>query len=234
MDAFNLKKHLAYALMIIRGNSIVLWCLGLIGVCSAVTLLLRDSELHGAMNTLTMTLSITATPIFYGIYFELIEDTYSSIGQIARTYVLGYIWLLIRMYLPAIFVATIPLFLIPGASGSGYFEITLIFFSLIYVYVIPTYYITGRQHGAIASGVSFLFNHLVKSTPIIFTVLVLETLMLLVQLGKNNFTGQGTLIFAILDFCTYLSASIIDFALFIVLVYVLKTSREKPADKGSG
>ncbi len=225
MDAFNFKKHLEYALRIIRANTLVLWCLGLIGLCSSATLLLKDTALYGPLNTLTMALSITATPVFYGIYFELIEDTYSSIPQIARTYLLNYIWLLVRMYLPVILVATIPLFLLPGVGGSGFFEITLIATSLIYIYVIPAYYISGQQRGAISGGVSFLVTNLSKSTPIIFTVLVLETLMLLMQLGKNNFPGQGTISFAILDLLIYVIASIVDLAVFIILIYVLKNSR---------
>jgi len=226
METLDLKKYLAYAVMIIRSNTIVLWGLGLIGLCSTAALLLKDTNLHWPLNTLSITLSIVTTPIFYGIYFELIEDSYSSIGQITRTYVLNYIWLLVRMYLPAIFVATIPLFLIPGAGSGGYFEITLIFFSLIYIYVIPTYYISGRQQGAISSGVTFLLRNLLKSTPIIFTVLLLETLMLLMQFNKGSLPGQGTIYFAILDLLVYLIASIIDFAVFIILIYVLKNYKD--------
>ena len=226
METLDLKKYLFDAVMIIRANTIVLWGLGLIGLCSTAALLLKDTNLHWPLNTLSITLSIVTTPIFYGIYFELIEDSYSSIGQIARTYVLNYIWLLVRMYLPAIFVATIPLFLIPGAGAGGYFEITLIFFSLIYIYVIPTYYISGRQQGAISSGVTFLLRNLLKSTPIIFTVLLLETLMLLMQFNKGSLPGQGTIYFAILDLLVYLIASIIDFAVFIILIYVLKNYKD--------
>ncbi len=232
MDAFDFKKYLFYALKIIRANTIVLWCLGFIGLCSAAALLLRDTGLYGPLNALTMALSITATPVFYGIYLELIEDTYSSIPQIARTYILNYIWLLVRMYLPVIIVATIPLLMAPGVLGSGFFEITLICSSLVYIYVIPTYYLFGQQRGAIASGVSFLFRNLFKSTPVIFTVLILETTMLLMQLGKNSYSGQGTIYFAILDLFIYLIASVIDLAVFIILIYVLKNSREEGDKKG--
>jgi hypothetical protein len=234
MESLNLRTYLTYALMIIRESTIVIWGLALIGLLSAASMLLKDTPIYWSLNTLSVVLSIGATPIFYGIYFELIEDTYSSIGQITRTYVLNYIWLLVRMYLPAIFVATIPLFLIPGAGSGGYFEITLIFFSLIYIYVIPAYYISGRQQGAISTGVIFLLNNLFKSTPIIFTVLLLETLMLLMQFNKDSLPGQDTIYFAILDFLIYLVASIIDFAVFIILIFVLKNSREDTGTEGDG
>lgn len=232
MDAFNFKKYLVYALRIIRGNTIVLWSLVFIGLCSSATLLLKDSALYGPLNTLTIVLSITATPVFYGIYFELIEDTYSSIPQITRTYLLRYLWLLVRMYLPVIFLATIPFLLKPGSGGSGFFEITLIAASLIYVYVIPAYYISGQQRGAISYGVSFLLKNISQSTPVIFTVLVLETLMLLVQLGKNHSPGQATISLAILDLLIYVIASVIDLAVFIILIYVLKNKRGD-GEKGS-
>jgi hypothetical protein len=227
MASFPLRRYFTYAVLMIRSNSIVLWGLGFIGLCSAAALLLKGTGAYWPLNILAITLSIAVTPIFYGIYFELIEDTYTSITAIARTYVLNYIWLLMRMYVPAVFVASLPLLVIPSDRAGGYLETILIFFSLLYLYVIPTYYITGKQYGAITAGVRFLLANLSRSAPLILAVLLLETAMLLLQHGRIGLAGQNSIGFALLDFIIYVGASIIDFVIFIILIFILKNPDEK-------
>ena len=53
-------------------------------------------------------------------------------------------------------------------------------------------------------------------------VLLLETTLLLVQYNKETLLHHSTLLFTFLDFSTYFIASIIDFVLFIILIYILK------------
>jgi len=221
MKPFFIRQYLGYALAIISRTTIVIWYLILIGLSSALIVLLKDSTLFWPLNSIITVLSIVATPVIYGIYFELIEDTYSSVGSIIKRYVLNYLWLLFRMYLPVVFLAGLPMVLSAG-SGSGYFEIIIVSFSLLYMYVIPTYYHSGQQRGAISAGISFLLKNLASSTPLILTVLILETAVLVLQHNKSLLLESGGLIYIGLDFAFYVVASIIDFALFIVLVYILK------------
>ncbi len=236
MDTWNLKQYLRYALIIIRENTIVLWWIILIGLLSAATLLLKGTELFWPLNAVVTTLSILSTPIIYGIYFELIEDTYSSIPAIARTFVLGYIWLIIRMYLPPIFLASMLISLAAGNietfGGGGILEITLVLFSLIYLFVIPTYYLNGKGHGAISAGVSFLTRNLSSATPIILAVLLLETSMLLLQYQRGMFNEGSSLIFVAIDFFIFFLASVIDYAIFIILIFILK-DRINPEEPSS-
>ena len=203
----------------IKANTIVLWGFGFIGLCSATALFLKDTGAYWPLNIVTIALSIAVTPIFYGIFFELIEDTYSSIAQIARTYVLRYIWLLLCMYVPVIFLLMI---IIPHEQLPGFLPIALVFFSLLYLYVIPVFYVPGQQFGAITTGVRFLLANLSRSAPLIMAMLMLETGMLLLQQGRAGMAGQNSLGFALLDFLIYVIASIIDIAIFIVLVFILK------------
>jgi len=223
---WNLKQYLSYALMIVRTNTIVLWWIGCIGILSGVSLLLRDSSLFWPLNVVITILSIVSTPIIYGIYFELIEDTYTSIPQIAKTYIPGYLWLIVRMYLPPIFLASMLVSLTSGSSGGGVLEITLVLFSLIYLFVIPSYYIIGTGRGSISQGVIYLSKNLVKATPIILTVLLLESSMLLVQYQRSVFSVEDGIVFVILDFLIYFCASVADYIVFIILIFVLK---EHPA-----
>jgi hypothetical protein len=231
MNSWNLKLYLNYGLQIVRVNTIVLWWIGLIGILSSVTLLLKDSPSFWPLNVVVTLLSILSTPVIYGIYFELIEDKYSSIPRIARKYVPGYLWLIIRMYLPPIFLASMLISLlagsIPAFGGGGILEMTLVLFSLLYLFVIPTYYTTGTGRGAISSGISFLSKNLSSATPIILAVLLLETGMLLLQYQRSTSSADPGTIFIILDFLVYFIASIVDYLIFIILIFILK---EPPAE----
>lgn len=214
-------------------NTIVIWWIGLVGMLSAVSLLLKESPAFWPLNIVVTLLSILSTPIIYGIYFELIEDRYSSIPHIARTYVPGYLWLIIRMYLPPIFLASMLISMlagsIPAFGGGGILELTLVLFSLIYLFVIPKYYVNGTGQGAISAGVYFLSRNLSSATPIILTVLLLETGMLLLQYQRSTFSADRGTLFIVIDFLVYFFASIVDYLIFIVLIFVLK---ELPAHGG--
>ena len=231
MNTWNLKLYLNYALQIVRMNTIVLWWIGFVGLLSAMTLMLKDSSSFWPLNVVVTLLSILSTPIIYGIYFELIEDKYSSIPRIARAYVPGYLWLIIRMYLPPIFLASMLISLlagsIPAFGGGGILEITLVLFSLLYLFVIPTYYISGTGRGAISGGISFLSRNLSSATPIILAVLLLESGMLLLQYQRSTFSADPGTIYIVIDFLVYFLASIVDYLIFIILIFILK---EQPAD----
>ena len=236
MNTWNLKQYLNYGLQIVRMNTIVLWWIGLVGLLSAMTLMFKDSPSFWPLNVVVTLLSILSTPIIYGIYFELIEDKYSSIPRIARAYVPGYLWLIIRMYLPPIFLASMLISLlagsIPAVGGGGILEITLVLFSLLYLFVIPTYYISGTGRGAISSGISFLGRNLSSATPIILAVLLLETGMLLLQYQRSTLSADPGTIFIVFDFLVYFFASIVDYLIFIILIFILKELPEDSDQSG--
>jgi hypothetical protein len=218
----DIKKQLVPAVALVRQHTIILWWLVFIGLINTTATLIDNTELSRVVGIVSFALSICSTPVIYGIYYELIEDKYSSIPGIIKSYVLPYLWLLIRMYLPVLFLAWLPMMVIPQSAGGGYFHIILVSFSLLYLYVLPFYYFTGRQQGSISLGISFLVRNLSASTPLIMIVLLLETSMLMVQFSKPALLARSTYLFTILDFSSYLVASIIDFILFIVLILILK------------
>ena len=135
------------------------------------------------------------------------------------------------MYLPPIFLASMLISLlagsIPAFGGGGILEMTLVLFSLLYLFVIPTYYISGTGRGAISAGISFLSRNLSSATPIILAVLLLETGMLMLQYQRSTFSADPGTIFIILDFLVYFFASIVDYLIFIILIFILK---EQPAE----
>lgn len=236
MESWNLRQHFGEAKHIIRENTIVIWWIILIGLLSSTALLLRETPLFWPVNVVVTILSIFSTPIIYGIYFELVEDTYSSIPAITRTYVPGYIWLIIRMYLPPIFLASMLISLAAGNiesfGGGGILETTLVLFSLLYLFVIPFYYRQGNGSGVIGRGVTFLIKNLSGATPLILAVLLLETSMLLLQYQRTTYSDQSSLLFIPLDFVVFVVASLIDYAIFIILILVLK-EHNRPIDSAS-
>jgi len=221
-ERFEVFQLFFLAVTLIRQHSIVLWWLVIVGLLNTATTLIDNTQLSGMLGVLSFTLSICSTPVIYGIYYELIEDIYSSISKIIKTYIVPYLWLLIRMYLPVLFLGWLPVIFNPQSSGGGYFHVILVSFSLLYLYVLPFFYFTGKQQGSIQLGIRFLVRNISASTPLIFVVLLLETTLLLVQYNKAALLARSVYLFAIVDFSTYFIASVVDFALFIVLLLILK------------
>ncbi len=219
---FDIPKQFNHALTLVRQHTIILWWLVFLGLLNTVSTLTADTAFSRILSILSFVLSICSTPVIYGIYYELIEDIYSSLTNIIRSYTLPYLWLLVRMYLPVIFLAWLPMLLNPDSATGGHFYVILVSFSLIYLYVLPLFYFTGKQPGSILMGMTFLVRNISASTPLILVVLLLETILLLVQYNKAALLAWSTNLFVILDFGSYLVASIIDFILFIVLVLILK------------
>lgn len=236
MQQWNIRQYLRDAQLLIQENSIVIWWVALLGLLSSVTLLLRETSLFWPLNVAVTLLTIISTPVIYGIFFELIEDRYSSIPAIARAYVPGYIWLIIRMYLPPIFLASILVSLLAGNiasyGGGGFLEVTLVLFSLLYLFVIPFYYRSGSGSGTISSGVSFLMKNLSAATPIIFAVLLLESSMLVLQYQRSMMAEAASGLFIAVDFVIFFVASLIDYTIFIILILILK-EHNRPIDRPS-
>jgi hypothetical protein len=128
------------------------------------------------------------------------------------------------MYLPAILLASLPAIMFAEHNSGGYLEIGLIAFSMLYLYVIPCFYLNGRQHGAIIQGISFLIRNLAASTPLLLTVLLLESALLLVHYARAALAGQAVLLLAAVDFFVFLTASLVDLAIFIILIQTLKNA----------
>ncbi|MEE4164863.1 MAG: hypothetical protein V2I35_02610, partial [Desulfocapsaceae bacterium] len=215
-------KQCSRAITMVREHTIILCWLVFVGLLNTLTTLIADTPFSRTLSALSFILSICSTPVIYGIYYELIEDIYSSLAHIIRSYTLPYLWLLVRMYLPVIMIAWLPMIITPDSASGGHFHVILVSFSLIYLYVLPFFYFTGKQQGSILMGITFLFRNISASTPLILVVLLLETLLLLVHYNKEALLARSTYLFAVLDFSSYIVASIIDFILFIVLILILK------------
>lgn len=222
MNSLNLKTYLLYAIYIVRTNPSILIFLGAFGLLNGITVYLPEGGAVQLINSLTILAAIFISPVIYGIYYEIIEDKYSSIINIFRTYVGGYILVLLCMYIPIIF--TTALFMSASSAGvnTGYVMVTILFFSLLFIYVIPTYYISGKILESITFGVRFFFKNMLSSAPLLMLALFSELILLLSHFQLQGIRESTPALFVTIDFFLYMLASITDFILFIMLIYVLK------------
>lgn len=222
MESLKIKTYLLYAIYIVRTNPKILLFIGMIGVINGVGHFLPQSNFTSISTSITFIATIFINPVIYGIYYEKIEDKYSSIGKIFITYVAGYLLLLFCMYIPIITI-TATFLSSPQLGGNIAFTmLTILIFSLLYIYVIPTYFISRILIGSIITGVQFLIKNLLNSAPVLLMALFTELLLLFSQYKMTWLREMSTFLFAIVEFSVFMLASIIDFLLFIILVYILK------------
>lgn len=222
MQPLNLSEHIVNAVYIVRTNTVILWFLALIGIMSSVSSLYPDSRMHGFFIFIFICTAIFATPIIYGIFYEIIDDSYSSVPQIGKKYLPSYLWLLLRLYLPVVFFAALPMMSAPESVSPGYFQMVVITCSLIFIYIIPYYYVTGKQQGAVLGGIKFLSQNISASAPLILLSLITESILLVFEMKKSVLFEFNKFIYSFAEFFIYMTANIIDFILFITMVFVLR------------
>lgn len=227
MQPLNLSQHIVNAVYIIRTNTIILWFIGIIGIMSSLSSLYPDSRMHGLFIFIFICTAIFATPIIYGIYYEIIDDSYSSVPQIGKKYLPSYLWLLFRLYLPVVFFAAVPMMSAPQNASPGYFQMVVVTCSLIFIYIIPYFYVTGKQQGAVFGGIKFLSQNISASAPLILLSLVTESVLLVFEMKKSLLFELNKLVYSFAEFFIYMTANIIDFTLFITMVFVLREAIAK-------
>lgn len=231
MESLNIKTFLLYAIYIVRTNPVILIVLVLIGVFNGAGVFLPEGSLSNLIKSFTLIATIFISPVIYGVYYETIEDKYSSVANIFRTYVAGYLLLLFCMYIPIIMTTA----MVTSASGSegntGYVMLTILLFSLLFIYVVPCYYISGTIIKSISYGVQFFLKNLFASAPLLVLALMSELLLLVSQFKMEWLKQQSLILFVVLDFSVYIVASIIDFLLFIIIIYILR-SQDLPKREG--
>jgi len=221
-QSLNISTHIVNAVYIVRSNTIILWFIALLGLMSSLNSLFPESGFHGALFFIAVLVSLVATPIVYGMYYEIIEDSYTSIAAIARRYVLQYIWLLMRLYIPVLFLAMFPAMADPNNINEGSFQMFIVVCSLLFIYIIPCYFVQGTQKGAVTLGLTFLYKHLSASAPLILLSLLTEAALIIFEMNKERVMGFSQVFYVTADFSLYMIANIIDFVLFVTMVFVLK------------
>lgn len=226
MKSINIQTYLVYAIYIVRTNPMILLFLAMIGLVNGIGSYLPKSDFANITSTITFMARIFIIPVIYGIYYEIIEDKYTSIGKIFSTYVSGYMLLIFCMYIPIISITAAIMSSARFGGDIAFVMLTILIFSLLYLYVIPTYYISRTVVGSIITGIQFLAKNLLNSAPVLLTALLAELLLLFSQYKMEWLREMNVLLYIIMEFSIYMMASIIDFVLFIILIYIIKNQSE--------
>ncbi len=222
MESLHLRTYLVYAVYIVRTHPTILLFLGCVGLLNGSTVYFPENNFASLVSSLTIISAIFIMPVIYGMYYEIVEEKYTSIVNIFRTYVSGYLLLLFCMYIPIISTTAL---IMSGANGEGnvaYVMLTIMLFSLLFVYVIPSYYVSGTILDSITYGVRFFFSNLLSSAPVLVMALFSEMLLLISHFKLGGLKENSPSLFVFIDFSVYMVATIIDFLLFIMLIYILR------------
>ena len=222
MEALNLKTYLLYAIYIVRTHPLVLFCVAALGLFNGVMVYLPQNALSQLISGITILSAIFINPVIYGIYYEIVEERSNSVLTIFRTYVGGYLLLLFCLYIP-ILITTAVVVSSAGAEGStAAVMVIMLIFSLLFIYVVPAYYVSGKIVESITFGVRFFFRHTLASAPLLLMALTSELLLLLSHFKLRALQEQSPPLFIFLDFSLFMVASVIDYLLFIILLYILR------------
>lgn len=227
MKSLHLKTYLLYAIYIVRSHPIILVFLSFVGLINGLTVYFPENSLATLVSSLSIVSAIFIMPVIYGIYYEIVEEKYTSVTNVFRTYVAGYCLLLFCMYIPIISATALIMSSASGDGNTAYVMLTILLFSLLFVYVIPSYYVSGTIFESISYGVQFFFRNLLGSAPILVMALFSEMLLLISHFKLGGLKESSPSLFALLDFAVYMSATVIDFLLFIMLIYILRNQNIK-------
>ncbi len=227
---FNLKQYFWNALYILRAYSIVVWSIVGIGIASGLGEMFLKGENYSFLMIIAAVFKLAIFAVVYGIYYQLIEDCYSSVVEIGKVYILPFIWLFLNMYVPALLFALLPGMLVPGLGGGGLWIVIMMFFGILYLYVIPWFYVSGSWRGSIFSGIQFLIKNLSGSTPIIMLALLFELAFVYLDIVLKRIESFGPVIYFSLRTGIFITEFFVNCIFFMVLVFVLKEAREEVSE----
>lgn len=227
MQSLHLKTYLLYAVYIVRTHPLILLFLAGVGLLNGLTVYFPENRAANLISSITVVSAIFISPVIYGVYYEVIEEKYSSLVNIFRTYVGGYLLLLFCMYIPIVSTTAFIMSSTQAEGNVAYVMLTILLFSLLFIYVVPAYYISGTIIESIAYGVRFFFKNFMSSAPVLLMALFSELLLLFSHFKLGDLKEVSPSLFVVLDFTVYMIASIVDFLLFIMLIYILRTQQIK-------
>lgn len=221
-------KYLLYAIYIVRTSPAILGVLVLLGIIDGAIILLPEGTLSNNLSVITMVAAFFISPLVYGHYYERIENQTSSIVTIFRTYVPGYVLLLFCIYIPITIATTAVSQAAGDTTNMAYIMLSILVFSLLFIYVVPCYFISGKISDAMGYGLSFFIKNMYASAPLLLMALFSDLLLMLTHYQFSWLLKINPQLFAIFEFIIYLIASITDFLLFIILIYILKEQPDIP------
>ncbi len=221
-QSLHIKTYLIYGLYILRTSPLVLVLLISIGLLNSIATLFPETAISGFITGFGIIETIFLTPLLYGYFYERIEEKNNSLVDIFKIYVPGYLLVCFCMSVPIVIGTAATTEAAGFSMNIAHVLLAILFFSLLFIYVIPAYYISGKIIPSITYGVQFFVKHIFASAPLLLLGLLSKLLLLLVNYQLSWLKGSYLFLFTAIDFFVYLFVSSIDFLLFIILIYILR------------
>ena len=167
---------------IIMSYRTILWIVGGLTVINILLLVLSYWQKSPILNFLHFIFTSVAVSIIYGMYYEVIEQRYSSIKEIFSKFSVGYLVLSFLIFIPVIIFMIFATFIKPLEQYYLLFKDTLTISTvLLTIYVIPYYYISNNIVSSILKGINFNIKNVYLTSPIIGLVFIFEIIKILIQ-----------------------------------------------------
>ena len=217
-----LSTHIKSSIDIIKSHTIVLFITAIVTGINILNLLLSYLKHNSWLNIPAMIITFLTTLVMYGLYYEIIEDKYTSMREIFSKYVYGYFIVSLVMALPLM----VSSFLLSLTTFENTSQLTLKFISLLvlvmFMYVDPFFFHTNKVIISFKYGIDFFVRNIKESLSLIAAVILLFVFNSILSIKLISLVSVNIFVYALVQYIFLFSFFIIDYALFIVLVLAIK------------
>jgi len=233
MESAEIDRYIKESINIIKTNIGPIWVITALGLLSSINFLFPENIVSRIINSVCFFAVIIAKAIIFGFYYEITENKYSSIAEIAHNYILHYLFLVICMLIPGIilgfFLILLQIYIFPETNEIVIFEIIFLAFSLLYLYVVPIFYMTNKILSSIILGVIFIYKNLILSKKIILIALASNAILIISKLHMVWLLNLNKILYIIFAFGIYIATYTINFILFITMIFILRNKKQTNA-----
>lgn len=217
-----LSTHFKSSITIIKTHTIVLLITAVVSGIIIANYLLSYYNHSNILSIPVLAITFSTSLVMYGLYYEIIEDKYTSMREIFSKYLFGYFLVSLISALPIILIS-LPVML--TSSGNTYQVIQNFFallVSIVFMYVVPYYFLTNQVIESFRCGIGFLIKNFSTSLPIITAIFILYISEYFFSSTLNSLVNINAYLFSFLQYTYVFLNFIVDYALFIVLLLTIK------------
>ena len=186
-ENMNLIAHIKSSFTIIKTHTIVLFITAIVSGAITFSSLWVHFKHNSWINIPGIVITFSTTLVMYGIYYEIIEDKYTSMGEIFSKYLYGYFVVSILTALPATLFSLLLLLTIHDNSFQSIQVVVSVLISVVFIYVIPYYFHTHKILKSFRDGIGFLADNFKKLLPLITAVVVFNAFQYLTWVSVSFF-----------------------------------------------
>jgi len=216
------------SIALIRTYTIVLWITGIVaGInVSNFVLFCLSSQPTRPLSFVSSLITILSMATIYGIYYELIENRYTSMKEIFSKYAFDYLLLNILMAVPFGSILLLIVYINPELLGLELQNTISIFFKVLFIYVTPIFYVQNKIGASLIDGVKYLFSNIQASIPILAAVIIFNVLHILAKTKMFWLFDVNRFFFVLFQYAVLVTSFLFDYGLFIILILIITNKYE--------